>query len=218
MLSGISIRSITLARVIRSTSRCRWVFSATPSSTRGLQMKCLTYYAICIVILSIAGCQVGCGSDEEEIQTALTQQQLSDIETENKQYLYENADWDVRVEQWEKARKRYFKLRKSYPNAAVNAYIEYRNWFHYGHPSAEEVARLSAGMDMAGQGNLPNIIKLAELELQIAKDNKKRKDHIAELEENLLFWTELLADLKEHGDDPNEFIIEYEIQEEIEWE
>ena len=75
---------------------------------------------------------------------------------------------------------------------------------------------LSARMDMAGQGHLPNMIKLSELELQIAKDNKQPKEHISELEEDLLFWTEILKGLKEHGDNPFEFIIEYEIQEEVE--
>lgn len=149
-----------------------------------------------LAFLLVSFLLVGCGGyEKEDIQTALTEQQLSEIERENRQYLYENADWNVRVEQAQKARKRYFKLKKLYPNAALNAYIEYHNWFHYGHPFAKEVAMLSARMDMAGQGHLPNMIKLSELELQIAKDNKQPK---------------------EHGDNPFEFIIEYEIQEEVE--
>ncbi len=178
-------------------------------------MKCLTYYIIIIAISAVLGCQVGCGTDEkEDIGTALNEQYFADIEAETKQHLYENADWKVRWEQSRKARKRYIKLRGTYPDAALNAYTEYCNWFYYGHHLALEVAKLSVEMDIAGQSNLPDTLKLLNLQLQIAKDNGEHKDHLDELKEDILFWSELAKDLETDGGDPGEFIIEFEISEE----
>ena len=129
-------------------------------------------------------------------------------------HLYENADWNVRWAQSRKAHKRYIKLRDKYPNAALNAYIEYSNWFNYGHPLVTKTAKLSVKMDLAGEGNVPDMIELLTLELQIAKDNKSTKTHFDELEEGILFWTELAKDLESHGEDPAEFMIEFEISSE----
>lgn len=182
-------------------------------------MKRLTFYIMIIVISSILGCQVGCGGDDaEDIEYALTEQQYADIEAETRQYLYENADWNVRMENAKKARKRYFKLKKMYPNAALNAYIEYQNWFYYGHPLATEIAKLNVKMDMAGKSNISDTLQLLEWELQVAKDREHPKEHIDEFNEEILFWTELAKELVTEGEDPAEFIIAFAIQEAIEWE
>lgn len=78
-----------------------------------------------IFLFSVIGCHLGCGGDDAE--TALVAQNLSDEEVLTKQKLYEPADWEIRWEKSRAARKRYMKLRDTYPDVALNAYIEYRN-------------------------------------------------------------------------------------------
>ncbi|MCY3721765.1 hypothetical protein F4X88_18285 [Candidatus Poribacteria bacterium] len=179
-------------------------------------MKCLVFYMMVIAMSVILGCQVGCGGDDYSAEQALTEQDYADIEAETRQNLYKHADWTVRWEQSRKAHKRYMKLKNTYPNAALNAYIEYYNWMHYGHPLAIQAAILSVKMDLAGQSNIPDTLEMLNLELQIAKDNNSTKQHIAELEADILFWSELGKELEAEGEDPAAFIIAFEIAEALE--
>ena len=70
-------------------------------------------------------------------------------------------------------------------------------------------------MDMAGKTNIPEMLKFLNLELEMANDLQSSEKHIEELEENILFWTELAEDLKIDGEDPADFEIQYEIGEGI---
>lgn len=177
-------------------------------------MRYLFYYVSLLLISAILSCQFGCGeSDSEVAQQAYDEQYFAEIENETRQYLYENADWNVRWRESRAAHNRYIKLRKLYPNAALDAYIEYTNWMNYGHVLSEDVAKISVKMDLAGESNLPDTLQLMKWELQIAKDNKESPGYIAELEKDVLFWTELQAELISEGEDPNTFVIEFEIAE-----
>ncbi len=175
-------------------------------------MQSTKMYLLALLICCVIGCQIGCSDDVEE---ALIEQNIADAEVLTKQKRYETADHEIRWKKSRAARKRYMRLRDKYPDAALNAYIEYRNWMHYGHPLATEIAKLSAKMDMAGKTNIPDMLKLLNFELEMEHDLQSRKKHIEELEENILFWTELAEDLKSHGEDPADFEIQYEIGEGI---
>ena len=179
-------------------------------------MKHLAIYIMAITMSVIFGCQVGCG--ENDAEEALIIQNLSDHEREEQaltqQSLYENADWKLRWKESEAAHKRYIRLRRTYPNAALNAYIEYRNWMQYGHPLATEIAKVVVKADMAGEWNIPDKLQVFKWELQIAKDNKDTKDYIAELEGRILFWSEFAKELEAEGEDPAKFIIAFEISDE----
>lgn len=83
----------------------------------------------------------------------------------------------------------------------------------FGHPLATEAATLAVKMDLAGQTNIPEVLKKYNLELQIAKDNAVIQDWIDEIEEKILFWSELSEELEAEGHDPAEFIIQFEIGE-----
>ena len=159
---------------------------------------------------------MGCGGDNAE--TALVAQNLSDEEVLTKKELYKTADWEIRWEKSRAARKRYMKLRGTYPDAALSAYIEYCNWMEFGHPLATEAATLAVKMDLAGQTNIPEVLQKYNLELQIAKDNAVVQDWIDEIEEKILFWSELSEELEAEGHDPAEFIIQFKIGEEADLE
>ncbi len=176
-------------------------------------MRRVDFFLI-IAILSSVCCHIGCDRETEE--TALIEQNVSDEEVLTRQKLYETADWETRWERSRKARKRYFLLKDKYPEAAINAYIEYRNWMDYGHPLAEKVGRISAETDILGKINIPQNLQLLNWELQIAKDTGASKEFLAEMEENILFWTELGEDLESEGHDPALFEISFEIQEKTE--
>ena len=177
-------------------------------------MRPLFFYTAIVLMSAVLGCQIGCGADDSEsAQQAYDEQYFAEIESETRQYLYENADWNVRWRESRAAHKRYIKLRKQYPNAALDAYTEYTNWMNYGHPLSADVAKLSVKMDLAGASSLPDMLQLMQWELQIAKDNNEGKEYIAELEKDVLFWTELKAELISEGEDPNAFVIEFEIAE-----
>ena len=171
-------------------------------------MRWTKIYFLALLICGVIGCQIGCGDD---VENALVEQNISDEEVLTKQKLYETVDGEIRWKKSRAARKRYIKLRDKYPDAALKAYIEYRNWMHHGHPLATEVAKMSAKMDMAGKTNIPDTLKLLNLELQIEKDVHNRDIQIKEIKESILFWTELAKDLEAHGEDPADFEIQYEI-------
>jgi hypothetical protein len=175
-------------------------------------MRWTKIYFLALLICGVIGCQIGCGHD---VENALVEQNISDEEVLTKQKLYETADGEIRWKKSRAARKRYIKLRDKYPDAALKAYIEYRNWMHHGHPLATEVAKMSAKMDMAGKTHIPEMLKFLNLELEMANDLQSSEKHIEELEENILFWTELAKDLKIDGEDPADFEIQYEIGEGI---
>lgn len=163
-----------------------------------------------IIIFAVLLFQSGCGDSVEE---ALTEQNISDAEILTKQKLYETADEETRWRKSRAARKRYIRLRETYPDVALKAYIEYRNWLHHGHPLATEVATMSAKMDMAGKTNLLNMLKFLNLELEMITDLEGEQEHIDEIKESINFWTELKEELISENQDPADFEIQYSISE-----
>ena len=171
---------------------------------------------LAIVISAFLGCQIGCGKDEEDV--SFVEQGLSDEEVLTSEELFVSADWATRFQKSKEARRRYFKLRDTSPSAALKAYIEFHKWLFHGHPLAEESARLTVEMDMAGKSNIPDTLRLLNIELEIITDLNKPTQHIEEIEESILFWTELAEELEAEGHDPADFEIEFEIAPGIEEE
>lgn len=182
----------------------------------GDDMRCAMLSFLAIVINAFLGCQIGCGEDSADV--SFVEQGLSDEEVLTSEELFVSADWTTRSQKSKEAFRRYFKLRDTSPAAALKTYIDFHKWLYHGHPLAEKSARLEVKMDMAGKTNIPDRLRLLNIELEIATDLNESPQYIEEIEEKIFFWTELAEELEAEGHNPADFEIEFEIVPSIEEE
>lgn len=105
----------------------------------------------------------------------------------------------------------YLKLKKKSPDSALIELKTHANLTFDAHPKANEWAELAARLDRAEKASLPDIQRLGEIVIMMAKDNQKDMAHIQELEDNLLLWTELEKELKAEGTDMTTFYIRFRL-------
>ena len=105
----------------------------------------------------------------------------------------------------------YLKLKKKSPDSALIELKAHANLTFEAHPKANEWAELAARLDRAEKASLPDIQRLSEISVVIAKDNQKDMADIQELEDSLLLWTELEKELKAEGTDMTTFYIRFQL-------
>lgn len=103
----------------------------------------------------------------------------------------------------------YLKLKKKSPDSALIELKAHANITFKGHPKANEWAELTARLDRAGKASLHDMQRLSHIVLEMARDNQVSTEHIHELEDNALLWSELEKELKIEGKDPATFSIDF---------
>ena len=106
----------------------------------------------------------------------------------------------------------YLKLKKKSPDSALIELKAHANITFKAHPRANDWAELAARLDRAGKASLPDMQRLSQLVLEMARDNETSTAHIHELEDNALLWNELEKELKTEETGPTTFFIKFTLR------
>ena len=108
--------------------------------------------------------------------------------------------------------KAYLQLKARSPDAAY-AELEKAAYFSWwGHPLSEEWAQLMFRIDDAGKAALPEMIRLYEMEVEMAKDRSPHKEYVTYLERRLAFWEGEKEAAEALGQAPEAVLVEYSIE------
>lgn len=80
----------------------------------------------------------------------------------------------------------YLKLKKKSPDSALIELKAHAHLTFKAHPKANEWAELAARLDRSEKASLPDIQRLSEILVVMAKNNQKDMAYIQELEDSLL--------------------------------
>lgn len=105
----------------------------------------------------------------------------------------------------------YLKFKKKSPDTALVELKAHAHLTFKAHPKANEWAELAARLDRAERASLPDMQRISEILIVMAKDNQKDMAYIQELEANLLLWTELEKELETEGIDPTTYYIRFHL-------
>ena len=79
------------------------------------------------------------------------------------------------------------------------------------HSKAHEWAELTARLDRAEKASLPDMRRLSDLVLEMARDNQAETAYLHELEDNALLWIQLEKELEVEGTDLDTFFVSFRL-------
>ena len=105
--------------------------------------------------------------------------------------------------------KQYLQMKQQQPDAALVELKAHANIAFKSHPKANEWAVLAFRLDRSGKAPLPDMRRLNNIVLEMARDNQMDTAYIHKWEDNVHLLNELEKELKSEGTDPNTFYINF---------
>ena len=105
----------------------------------------------------------------------------------------------------------YLKLKKKSPDSALIELKAHANLTFKAHSKAHEWAELAARLDRAEKASLPDMRRLSDLVLEMARDNQAETAYLHELEDNALLWIQLEKELEVEGTDLDTFFVSFRL-------
>ena len=105
----------------------------------------------------------------------------------------------------------YLKLKKRSPDSALIELKAHADLAFKAHSKAHEWAELAARLDRAEKASLPDMRRLSDLVLEMARDNQAETTYLHELEDSALLWVQLEKELAAEGTDLDTFFIGFQL-------
>ena len=122
--------------------------------------------------------------------------------------------WEDRGEKAEEYFLKYLKLKHEEPDNAAAAFRKGADLLFSQHPLVPKWAELMIRFDRSGKALLPEMIQLAEIELQmVEEDPVPNREYLRHLKSELAEWNQRIQNLKNIGEDPDKHEIEFRFQE-----
>lgn len=107
--------------------------------------------------------------------------------------------------------QQYLKLKKKSPDSALVELKAHANLTFKSHSKANEWAELAARLDRAEKASLPDLRRLSDLVLEMARDNQAETTYLHELEDGALLWIQLEKELEAEGADLDTYFVGFRL-------
>lgn len=107
--------------------------------------------------------------------------------------------------------QQYLKLKMKNPDSALIELKAHANLTFKSHSKANEWAELAARLDRAKKASLPDLRRLSDLVLEMARDNQAEAAYLHELEDGALLWILLEKELEAEGTDLDTYFVGFQL-------
>ena len=119
-------------------------------------------------------------------------------------------NWEKRGEKAGVYFLKFIQLKHEEPDNAAKAFREGADLLFNQHSLVSQWVELMIRFDKAGKALLPEMIQLAEIELQMVEEDPVRnREYVRHLKKELAEWNRWVAEIKNDGDDPDKQEIEF---------
>lgn len=168
---------------------------------------------IAILILGTLLIFPGCHNQDDEA-TLITPAPIPIEEVATAEGHSRRLSWEDRGKKAEEYFLKFLRLKHEEPDKADEAFREGADLLFSQHPLVPKWAELMIRFDKAGKALLPEMIQLAEIELQmVEEDPVPNREYLRHLKSELAEWNQRIQNLKNIGEDPDKHEIEFHFQE-----